>query len=63
MSFSIRHKTVTIALSVLLTASANAGQVPGRAGAPDVPISSHDRVYLSDQTSNTVSVVDPAAEK
>jgi YVTN family beta-propeller protein len=26
----------------------------------DVPISSHDRVYSADQTSNTVSVIDPA---
>ncbi|MCL5099342.1 MAG: hypothetical protein M1608_17770, partial [Candidatus Omnitrophica bacterium] len=39
------------------------GQAPGAADAPDIPISSHDRVYLSDQTSNTVSVVDPASEK
>lgn len=29
----------------------------------DVPVSSRDRVYLADQTSNTVSVVDPATEK
>src|SRR5438309_7276922 len=27
---------------------------------PDIPISSHDRVYAADQTSNTVSVIDPA---
>ena len=30
---------------------------------PDVPISSHDRVYTADQTSNTVSVIDPADNK
>jgi YVTN family beta-propeller protein len=30
---------------------------------PDVPISSHDRVYTADQTSNTVSVIDPAENK
>lgn len=63
MSFSIQQKIVTLALGLLLATSANAGQVPGRASAPDIPISSHDRVYLSDQTSNTVSVVDPATEK
>jgi YVTN family beta-propeller protein len=63
MSFSIYQKIITLALALLLAASANAGQVPGRASAPDFPISSHDRVYLSDQTSNTVSVVDPANEK
>src|SRR3989475_7109658 len=28
-------------------------------GRPDVPVSSRDRVYTADQTSNTVSVVDP----
>ena len=63
MLFGIRPKLVIFAFILLLAASANAGQAPGLAGAPDVPISSHDRVYLSDQTSNTVSVVDPAAEK
>src|SRR6266481_642255 len=28
-------------------------------GRPDIPVSSRDRVYAADQTSNTVSVVDP----
>ena len=37
-----------------------AGQAPGAAGAPDVPVSHHDRFYTSDQFSNTVSVIDPA---
>jgi len=62
---SIRQNTVfvTLTLILLLAGAANAGQVPGRASAPDIPVSSHDRVYLSDQTCNTVSVVDPAAEK
>ncbi|MEV6027382.1 DUF305 domain-containing protein [Streptomyces sp. NPDC052036] len=30
---------------------------------PVIPISSQDRVYTSDQTSNTVSVIDPAANR
>src|SRR6266571_3142538 len=30
---------------------------------PDIPISSHDRVYAADQTSNTVSVIDPTENK
>jgi YVTN family beta-propeller protein len=30
---------------------------------PDVPISKHDRVYTADQTSNTVSVIDPTGNK
>jgi YVTN family beta-propeller protein len=37
-----------------------AGQAPYGAAAPNTPVSSHDRVYTSDQFSNTVSVVDPA---
>src|ERR1700739_3767356 len=30
---------------------------------PNLPISSHDRVYTADQTSNTVSVIDPEQNK
>ena len=37
-----------------------AGQAPYGALAPDIPVSSHDRVYTADQFSNTVSVVDPS---
>jgi YVTN family beta-propeller protein len=29
----------------------------------NIPVSSHDRVYAADQTSNTVSVIDPASNK
>ena len=29
----------------------------------DVPVSSHDRVYAADQTSNTISVIDPSSNK
>lgn len=57
---------LSIAVLALMPALYNpalAGQAPGAAQAPDIPISSRDRVYLSDQTSNTVSVVDPASEK
>jgi YVTN family beta-propeller protein len=43
--------------------TADASQVPGAAIAPDIAISARDRVYLADQSSNTVSVVDPAGEK
>src|SRR6266540_2922411 len=32
-------------------------------GRPDIPVSSHDRVYAADQTSNTVSVIDPSNNK
>jgi len=49
-------------LSILFFMSgAYAQQAPwGRA---DIPISSHDRVYAADQTSNTVSVIDPSSNK
>src|SRR6266403_824840 len=30
---------------------------------PDIPVSSHDRVYTADQTSNTVSVINPVENK
>src|ERR671932_196758 len=40
-----------------------AGQAPKPAGAPDVPVSARDRVYTADQFSNTVSVIDPAANR
>jgi len=44
-----------------LLPSAFAQQAPwGRA---EIPISSHDRVYAADQTSNTVSVIDPSSNK
>jgi len=39
---------------------ASAGQAPGAASAPDVPVSHRDRVYAAEQFSNTVSVTDPA---
>ena len=44
-------------------ASAWAGQAPGAASAPDIPISHHDRVYAAEQFSNTVSVTDPVDNK
>jgi YVTN family beta-propeller protein len=38
---------------------AMAGQAPGAAGDPDIPVSHRDRVYSAEQFSNTVSVTDP----
>ncbi len=49
-----------IALSLILVPFAFAGQVPGPASAPDIPISQGDRVYAGEQFSNTVSVIDPS---
>ncbi len=43
--------------------SAWAGQAPGAASAPDIPVSHRDRVYAAEQFSNTVSVTDPVDNK
>jgi YVTN family beta-propeller protein len=48
-------------LSFCLLPCAFAQQAPW--ARPDIPISSRDRVYAADQTSNTVSVIDPAENK
>src|SRR5207248_6505091 len=48
-------------LSLCFLPCAMAEQAPW--ARPDIPISSHDRVYTADQTSNTVSVIDPAENK
>jgi YVTN family beta-propeller protein len=39
------------------------GQVPRLAETPDIPLSSRDRVYTADQTSNTLSVYDPSSNR
>ena len=44
-------------------AAALAGQAPGAASSPDIPISHRDRVYAAEQFSNTVSVTDPVDNK
>jgi YVTN family beta-propeller protein len=51
--------------ATILTSStvALAGQAPGAASAPDIPMSHRDRVYAAEQFSNTVSVVDPVDNK
>jgi DNA-binding beta-propeller fold protein YncE len=43
--------------------TASAGQAPGAATDPDIPISHRDRVYSAEQFSNTVSVTDPVDNK
>src|SRR5437588_5077381 len=48
-------------LSLCFLPCAMAEQAPW--ARPDIPISIHDRVYTADQTSNTVSVIDPAENK
>lgn len=45
----------------ILVAQAFAQQAPW--GRSDIAVSSRDRVYVADQTSNTVSVIDPSSDK
>jgi DNA-binding beta-propeller fold protein YncE len=49
--------------STTFPASSWAGQAPGAASDPDIPISHKDRVYSAEQFSNTVSVTDPVDNK
>jgi YVTN family beta-propeller protein len=61
-----RIRVRTAALAVMLCSTAGqgwAGQVPGAAGDPDIPVSHRDRVYTAEQFSNTVSVTDPVDNK
>ena len=56
--------SIGVALSALAAIqSTGAGQAPGAASDPDLPVSHHDRVYAAEQFSNTVSVTDPAENK
>ena len=49
------------AICLLASSSALPQQAPWSRA--DIPVSTHDRVYAADQTSNTVSVIDPASNK
>src|SRR4026209_2543701 len=53
----------TSAPVLMLPPAALAGQAPGAASDPDIPVSHRDRVYAAEQFSNTVSVTDPADNK
>jgi DNA-binding beta-propeller fold protein YncE len=58
------YSAALLAALVLVGARyAAAGQVPGAASDPDIPISHRDRVYAAEQFSNTVSVTDPVDNK
>src|SRR5215831_6251606 len=49
-------------LSILFFVSGAYGQ-QAPWGRGDIPVTDHDRVYAADQTSNTVSVIDPSSNK
>jgi YVTN family beta-propeller protein len=57
----IRDITIGTLSICCLTAGASAGQAPFAASAPNFPVNHTDRVYAAEQFSNTVSVIDPAA--
>lgn len=53
-------RSIGIAAALASSVSfAHAGQAPGKITDADIPLSHHDRVYASEQFSNTVSVIDP----
>ena len=59
-----RHHSGVLATTILVCSlPAWAGQAPGAAGDPNIPVSHHDRVYAAEQFSNTVSVTDPSDNK
>ena len=58
-----RASATAFFLAAVAPVLARAGQVPGPAAARDIPVTNHDRVYAAEQFSNTVSVIDPAANK
>jgi YVTN family beta-propeller protein len=60
-SLLIFHFLASICL--LGQTAAWAGQAPGAASDPDIPVSHRDRVYSAEQFSNTVSVTDPVDNK
>jgi YVTN family beta-propeller protein len=60
MKSSTRRLLSLGTLLAALGSTALAGQAPGLASSPDVPVSHRDRVYAAEQFSNTVSVTDPA---
>src|ERR1700740_2952178 len=48
---------------LLLPVHAYAQELQAPFGRPDIPISGRDRVYAADQTSNTVSVINPSSNQ
>ena len=64
MQRSLLKASLLLAATILApSATALAGQAPGAASAPDIPMSHRDRVYAAEQFSNTVSVTDPVDNK
>ncbi|HTS35785.1 MAG TPA: YncE family protein [Candidatus Solibacter sp.] len=58
---NVASRILYLVVTLPLVEFAVAQQAPW--GRPNIPVSSHDRVYAADQTSNTVSVIDPSSNK
>jgi YVTN family beta-propeller protein len=63
MRRSVTMAVLSVATGLVGVPYAFAGQAPGAASDPDIPISHQDRVYSAEQYSNTVSVTDPVDNK
>src|SRR5207244_4349971 len=63
MNRTLRTGLAVVAANLAMLSPTWAGQAPGSASDPDVPVSHRDRVYAAEQFSNTVSVTDPADNK
>jgi YVTN family beta-propeller protein len=59
----MRRLALTSLATLTCPLLALAGQAPLPASAPDVPVSGRDRVYVAEQYSNTVSVIDPSTNR
>ena len=62
MNYSALRSSLLACTIVVTSPLAWAGQAPGDAASPDIPVSHRDRVYAAEQFSNTVSVTDPVFE-
>ena len=63
MNYLALRSSLLACTIVAISTAALAGQAPGAAASPDIPISHRDRVYAAEQFSNTVSVTDPVDNK
>jgi YVTN family beta-propeller protein len=61
MPYEPSHPAAWTVMLLCVASVGYAQQVPWARA--DVPISSHDRVYAANQTSNTVSVIDPSSDR
>jgi YVTN family beta-propeller protein len=56
-------QALIVGCAMLAACPAVGGQAPFAASAPDIPVSSRDRIFAAEQFSNTVSVIDPSSNR